>query len=309
MFEIIRYTPSHKEEWNRFVRQSKNGTFLLERDFMDYHSDRFTDCSLMFYLKGSLYAVLPANVKGATLYSHQGLTYGGLIMSTHCVAANILCLFQEMNQWLRSCGVNEVIYKPIPHIYSSQPSEEDLYALFRCGATLQARGISTTVTLSNPLKWRETRKQSLKKALLAGVKVGRSEDFASFWPILTGNLQAAHNVKPVHTLSEIQLLHSRFPESIILLSASDSEGEVLGGVVLFITGKVIHSQYISASERGKKLGAIDAIMSEVLKMQADYFDFGISTEDGGNYLNESLIFQKEGFGGRGTCYDTYIYII
>ena len=35
------------------------------------------------------------------------------------------------------------------------------------------------------------------------------------------------------------------------------------------------------------------------------FDFGVSTEQRGSYLNEGLIFQKEGFGGRAICYDTY----
>lgn len=38
-----------------------------------------------------------------------------------------------------------------------------------------------------------------------------------------------------------------------------------------------------------------------------FFDFGKSTEDEGNYLNHNLIFQKEGFGGRGVCYDSYEY--
>ena len=36
-----------------------------------------------------------------------------------------------------------------------------------------------------------------------------------------------------------------------------------------------------------------------------YFDFGTSNEDMGRYLNEGLIYQKEGFGGRAVCYDWY----
>ena len=56
MFEVRRYTPDKANEWNRFVAASKNGTFLFERQFMDYHADRFTDCSLMFYRDNALYA-------------------------------------------------------------------------------------------------------------------------------------------------------------------------------------------------------------------------------------------------------------
>ena len=70
--QIIGYTPERKEEWDAFVRTSRNGTFLLLRDYMDYHADRFTDCSLMFYREGKLMALLPANLRKEeqTIYSH-----------------------------------------------------------------------------------------------------------------------------------------------------------------------------------------------------------------------------------------------
>ena len=39
-FEIRRYNKtSDQEEWNQFVALSKQGTFLLNRLYMDYHSD------------------------------------------------------------------------------------------------------------------------------------------------------------------------------------------------------------------------------------------------------------------------------
>lgn len=47
MFEIRKYNDTDKEAWNAFVDQSRNATFLLNRSYMDYHSDRFTDHSLM----------------------------------------------------------------------------------------------------------------------------------------------------------------------------------------------------------------------------------------------------------------------
>ena len=83
MIGIRQYQFSTKEfdEWNEFVAKSKNGTFLLDRRYMDYHQERFTDCSLMFYSKEKLVAVLPAHRDDDTLYSHCGLSYGGLILS------------------------------------------------------------------------------------------------------------------------------------------------------------------------------------------------------------------------------------
>ncbi len=46
---------------------------------MDYHSDRFNDHSLVFTRKNRLIGLLPANIKDEALYSHGGLTFGGII--------------------------------------------------------------------------------------------------------------------------------------------------------------------------------------------------------------------------------------
>ncbi|MBR1667675.1 MAG: GNAT family N-acetyltransferase [Bacteroidaceae bacterium] len=309
MFEIIRYTSEKQAEWDAFIAQSKNGTFLMYRGYMDYHSDRFADCSLMFYLKGQLYAVIPANINGHTFHSHQGLTYGGVVMNDKCTASNILHLFEDMNEFLKSIGVKKVEYKPIPHIYSSMPAEEDLYALFRCGASIVARGISTCIDLPIHRKWRQNRRTALNKSVTDGITVEISDDLEDFWNILDTNLMQSHGTHPVHTLNEMRKLKDAFPKNIVLWVAKNPSGNTVAGILLYQTTHVIHSQYISATPEGKKSGAIDAIMHEVLKSENRYFDFGISTEQGGQYLNEKLIFQKEGFGGRGICYDTYEYTL
>lgn len=310
MFEIRRYAADAHDEWNAFVARSKNGTFLLNRNYMDYHSDRFTDASLMFYREGKLYAMLPANRKGNVLWSHQGLTYGGLVMDEACTAEGVLELFGEMNRWLKGDGVEKVVYKPIPYIYASLPAEEDLYALYRCGAALVSRGISTTFDYSRLMKWKHDRHTALNRSKRNGVTVRLADDLSAFWRVLSDNLMERHQVKPVHALEEMNMLRQRFPADIVLYEAVDESGETLGGILAFKTGRVLHSQYLAASPRGKKAGAIEAIMDVVLRESGfDYFDFGISTEDDGRILNEGLIYQKEGFGGRGVCYDKYEYLL
>lgn len=309
MFEITRYTADRKEEWDGFVKTSKNGTFLLDRNYMDYHSTRFEDHSLMFYRDGRLYAMLPANVKDGVLYSHQGLTYGGLVMHEDASAANIATLFSELNALLKDEGISKVVYKPTPWIYHLLPSEEDLYALFKvCKARVSARDISSTIIFDNRIKWHRDRRYGVNKARNNGVSVRRSDDLAAFWHVLDLNLGNKYGVKPVHTVEEMTLLKSRFPDNILLYVA-EKDGETLGGTVLYVTNQVIHAQYISASPEGKRLRVIDAIYEVILNHDfADfrlYFDFGKSTENLGTYLNENLIYQKEGFGARGVCYDTY----
>lgn len=310
MFDIRRYTADATDEWNQFVAESKNGTFLFDRHYMDYHSDRFEDHSLLFYVGERLLAVLPAHLSGDMLCSHQGLTYGGLLMSPHLTVVQTMTLFRELNESLRMEGLRRVIYKAIPWIYHRLSADEDIYALFHeCHARLVARDFSTNIFLQVGLRWERVRRRGVTRAQKAGVCVERSDNYATFWPVLTDNLLAKHGVKPVHTLQEIELLHGRFPENIQLYQAS-LEGEVLGGVVLYVSPQVVHAQYSSATPEGKKLGVIDMLYDQIFKDYHNYpyFDFGRSTEHpDGSGLNENLVFQKEGYGGRGLCYDIYGY--
>lgn len=310
MFEIRRYVPEYADEWNQFVAESKNGVFLFDRRYMDYHSDRFNDHSLMFYADGRLLAVLPAHLSGDTLCSHNGLTYGGLVMSPRLTVVQTMLLFREMNEYLRSQGIRRVSYKAIPWIYHRLSAEEDLYALYHeCHARIVARDFATNIYLSAGLRWERVRRRGVVRARNAGVVVERSDSYEAFWQVLADNLMNKYGVKPVHSLQEIELLHGRFPKNIQLYQAV-REGEVLGGVVLYISSQVVHAQYSSATPGGKKLGVIDLLYDKIFNDYRDYpyFDFGRSTEHpDGSGLNENLVFQKEGYGGRGLCYDIYQY--
>lgn len=306
--EIRRYRREDKELWNSFVSKARNATFLFDRNYMDYHADRFDDNSFMFYHKGKLKAVLPANVSGDTLYSHQGLTYGGLLLDKKATVEDVLECFDSLNSWLRKNGISKVVYKALPWIYQQYPSQEDLYALtWKCKAQLISRDIASTIVVDNKLKFAESRKSGIRKALSLNIEVGESNDVDGFWHVLEDNLGNRYNAKPVHTASEMKLLMSRFPNNIKLYVAK-MNGEIVGGTLIYVTSQVVHTQYISASVEGKKHGALDLLFDYIInKVYANcrYFDFGKSTEQGGAYLNEPLIFQKEGFGGRGVCYDWY----
>lgn len=309
MLEIVRYTAQHCDEWNLFVMKSKNGTFLFHRGYMDYHSNRFQDHSLLFYLDGKLYAVLPANERDNTLISHQGLTYGGLVLGTEATTVHVIEIFEELKKYCREHSIQRVVYKAIPWIYNIVPSEEPLYAMHRtCRYHLVERDVSSTIVMAMPLKWKKDRRHGLRLSMDNGVTVARSNDYAAFWRILEENLRVKHGVSPVHSLSEILLLQGRFPENIVLLEAK-LEGQMLGGCVAYITQQVVHTQYIAATPQGKRLGVVNALVDALLKMYPNhlYLDFGKSTEKHSDILNEQLIYQKEGFGARAICYDTYEY--
>lgn len=316
--QIHRYTPQDQSVWDAFVRSSKNGTFLFERRYMDYHSDRFCDHSLIISDdKGRLLALLPANEVTSphlSLYSHQGLTYGGFVLSSTIMAEQVMQLFDAVIAYLRPLGFTEWYYKPMPTIYHQCPAEEDQYALFRHDAQLVVCNLSCTVPLSftpqqPPVERR--RRRGVTRAESLGYQVIADAPLERFWPIMVRNLQERYDAAPVHTLAEMQLLQGRLPEHIRCYLCLDAQGEPQAGAVIYLAHPMtIHVQYGHATAQGKSDGALDLLYTQLIDHYRTegyhYFDFGTSNEQGGRILNASLIAQKEGFGGRGIAYRTYL---
>lgn len=218
----------------------------------------------------------------------------------------ILQYYRDMMQ------VERLFYKPIPYIYSSIPSGEDLYALFRAGARLSRRLVSTCVSINNPMKMSTLRIRQARKAVDNGFYIDRmtegdTETLREYWTLLEEVLQKYHNARPTHTFQEMSLLMSQFPKNIKLYIVRH-EKSIVAGSVIFEWRKVAHVQYIASGEEGRNFGALDLLFRHLINeryKQFDYLDLGTSNEDDGRYLNEGLIHQKEGFGGRAVCYDTY----
>lgn len=309
MVEIIRYDATMAAQWNEMARQCRNSTFQHQRGYMDYHSDRFTDCSLIALHNGKPRALLPANVDGDTLWSHRGLTFGSwLVPLKHFDVTVMIEVMDATVAWMKDNGLKRLVYKAVPHIYHRYPCEEDLYALFRHHASLIETNISTTIYLSCPLPLDRGNKSGANAARKAGITVGPSEDWQQYWHLLSSLLDERYDTRPVHTLDEILLLQSRFPDDIRLYTAT-LDGELLAGVVMYLSAPVAHCQYIGASPRGKDSKALtllfDYLIQESTRLGYRYFDFGISNEDHGRYLNEGLVRQKSRLGGRGIVYNTF----
>src|SRR5690606_16262448 len=123
-YEIRKYQPTDKTAWDGFVKKAKNATFLFQRDFMDYHSNRFEDYSLMVYKGEKLHAVLPANIQNGVLHSHQGLSYGGLVLGMKTTFQETLLVFQSALNFLEKEGIAIFNLKLLPKIYNKLPSDE-----------------------------------------------------------------------------------------------------------------------------------------------------------------------------------------
>ena len=305
-FSVTRFEKKNTGEWDQFVEGAKNGLFLFNRSYMDYHKERFMDHSLMVHKGEKLMAVLPANENGKKVCSHAGLTFGGLLYSNELKANETIQTINLILSYFRDLGFEELVYKAVPFIFCKYPSQEDLYALFRHHAVLYRRDISSAVDINHPLRFSESKRQAIDKGEKMGILVVENNNFSEYWHLLQEVLKK-FEVNPVHTLEEIGYLKKNFVDQIRLFEAR-LDGELLAGVVVYDYGQVVHTQYMANSDKGRQSGALDMINNFLIKKEfsnRSYFSFGISTEEEGRVLNEGLIQQKEMMGGRGVINDFY----
>lgn len=306
MTEVRPYRDGDREAWDDLVGRSRSAHFMFRRGYLEYHRDRFQDASLVVVDGGRPVALLPASRHGDEVRSHGGLTFGGLLQDHRTGARETVATLEAIIEHYRAGGARRLVYKPVPHIYHGVPSEEDLFALSRCGAALVRRDLSTTIRPDERVAYTKGRRHAVARAH-AAVTVAESDAYEPFMEIETAALVARHGLRPVHTAPELMLLAGRFPQNIRLFTGSVG-GEVVGGVVVYETPWVAHAQYIGATDEGRDAGVTDAIVDHLITtVYADkrFFDFGISTYDEGREFNEGLARNKESFGGRSVVYDHY----
>ena len=308
-YKIIKYTSEHYQMWNNFVAQAKNATFLFHRDFMEYHSDRFEDYSLLvFDEKENLKAILSANISENKLYSHQGLTYGGVVIDSTLKIEKFIAIYSAILRFLNENTIDRIHFKLLPSFYCSQPSEEIKYALFLSEAKLIRRDALVTIDLQSEFKIDSNRVEGVKRAEKLGLKIKKEINFTSFWnTVLIPNLEAKHEAKPVHTLAEIQILQEKFPNQIVQYNVYENN-EIVAGTTLFLDKRTVHVQYISAIGDKNQHGALDYLFHKLITEEFkdfSYFDFGISNENQGKNINKGLQYWKETFGARTITQDFY----
>ena len=305
---VRKYTTSDEKDWNDFVAKARNATFVFDRRYMDYHSDRFTDHSLLVFDRDKLSALFVANEDGNVVHSHGGLTYGGLVVGNDARMEEVLRYFFHVVKYY-SASFASIVYKCFPAEFMRFPSQEDLYALFLLKADLIGRQSSSVFERNSGVWYRRSKRETVAKPAKQGIQyaIAKSNDPEEFWSkVLVPNLRDRFSATPVHSVDEIKLLMKRFPSNIKLFEIRDTN--LLAGAVVYITGETVHTQYLSATEDGKKADALDVLIDHLVANvfeDRSRFSFGTSNEDKGRKLNRGLIAWKEGFGARTMVHDIY----
>lgn len=307
-YTVRKYSSTDFLPWNDFINQAKNATFLFHRNFMEYHQDRFEDYSLIIEDDKNWIAVFPANRVNQEVFSHQGLTYGGLIFKDDLKLEKVILIFKSLLEQLYKSEISKLVLKEIPSIYCDFFSDEIKYALFLAEAKLIRRDTLAVIDLSKKMHLSKDRKEGVKRGFKNKLEIKEENDFSAFWnTILIPNLLNKHNAKPVHSLEEITILKSKFPNRIRQFNVY-KENELVGGTTIFESKNVAHSQYISANLFKNDYGTLDFLhhylLTEVF-IDKKYFDFGISNEEQGKKLNGGLSYWKESFGSKILTQDFY----
>lgn len=288
-------------------------TFLHSRRFLSYHGDRFTDYSLLIRDSGSrLVGVVAAAVDPADdrrILSHPGITYGGVVHHGRLAGAAMIDAISYLREHYGRQGFKALRYKAVPTIYHQRPSADDEYALVNLGARLYRCDLSCAIDLATRGPRSERRRRGERRSVERGVElVASPQHMDALWPVLEENLATRYGVRPTHSVDEMRLLLSLFPESIEIVTAHLG-GAVVAGVVLFKTRRVVHAQYIASSQEGRRVAALDALLEncirEATSSGARFFNFGISTEVNGRRLNAGLYKFKSEFGGGGVVHEFY----
>lgn len=306
-YSVKRYQKEDRQQWDDFVASSKNGTFLFHRNFMEYHQDRFEDYSLLLYKNHNLISVFPANKSDKTVYSHQGLTYGGLVL--HDInGEDVHQLVKTLVAYLKDRGMLKLVVKSIPPFYHKQPANELYFELIDQGGTLYHRDLNLAIDYSKPLSIHKSKLKHYRKRQDLGFHISETDNFKPFWnEVLVPRLKTKHNVAPVHNLEEIQLLKLRFPNNIRQFEIR-LHGIILAGITIFNSDTVIKSQYGATTEAGEKYRALDFLFITLIKKHKElgYYFFDMGTVTDGNL---GLLKQKEELGCDIYTQDFYSFTI
>jgi len=267
---------------------------------MDYHSDRFDDFSLMIFKKNKLCALLPANVDEDIIFSHQGLTFGGLLLPLKISFIVVSEIYEAIKKYYEKYSIHQINIKLIPSFYFRYPANELACLLQQDNASVYRRDKLYAIDYSKELQIHKTKIKYFNRGMRLGLEVRKEDDLSGFWnKILIPVLERKHQSKPVHTLFEIQKLKNNFKFNIQQFNVYYEE-EILAGITIFENEVVVNSQYAASTQDGEKYRALDFLFVYLInhfkKEGKQFFSMGTVSDESKLGFKLGLLKQKEELG-------------
>jgi hypothetical protein len=293
--------PAEAAAWNALVRTASNGHIMALWEFFHYHESRFQNVPLVFRRGGRWLGVLPANrTTEDTLWSHQGVSFGGLIIARRTRLADVIEMWAQLRLFMQREGLRRLCYRPAPHPYHLAPREDDLYSLTQAGATIVDTKLHAMVRCHMKTPPRREWDRHVRRAATAGITVGVGRDIRAFWPHALAVLQK-HGREPVHALEDILLLQGRLPDDLLLLNAASPAGDFLAGVLVLVSPAAITVLYLGETEEGRHFGAGRLLYNHFItapEFSGRWLDMGQWADTETRAELDSLLSFKESAGAR-----------
>ncbi len=296
-FEIIKYNAALQAGWDDLIKRSSNGTFLHLRHYMDYHTHRFEDFSLMIYEGLKLRAVLPAHRYGRDIFAHKGLTYSDFIFQKKLKIERKIAIVAQVLHYLMLQNFQNLYIRSIPFPFQSVTDESQIYIYHKTGAIIEKILPFFIIDTRNSIKPNQNRRKNLKKLLKYNFQIDNNiSDLTGFWKIVEKNLQNRYKTAPVHNINEISLLAKRFPKQIQLFTIKHKH-KILAGALVYFINQTAHFQYIHTNDEPDSRQAVEFLTFELVKQfnKYMYISFGNSAVSDNN-LNKNLVYWKESLG-------------
>ena len=294
--KIIKYSDTFFDLWDEFVKNSKNGTIFHTRKFLSYHKNKFVDESILIYKKNKLIGLFPAIEFENKIVSHRGSTYGGLIVGVKNSLKDSLNMWQLIKEYYQK----EIEFRDSEYIFHKYPSREVIFSAKKAGFKEVYEELSTCLNLSR-IKFTKGRKWAITKCKNLKI-VFDDNDYVSYYEILKNNLKK-HNSTPTHTLEEMKLLKELLPQNYFLVTIYQDNKMIAGVWLVLATSWTAHTFYIAQNYNFSEYQPLSCVMKFIIeylqKNSFKYLNFGISTENMGEIINEGLFEFKESFGGFG----------
>lgn len=289
----------HQKQWNQFVKANQQTHFFFQTDYLFYHQERFEDFSLCCWnLHHELEAVLPACIEEKTVFSHKGLTFGGIVFKDTLNFVRKQQIFEEFIDFLKANTIYKLVLKPLPSYFYQDESLLRLAAFYPSRLSLEA---NLVIDLHSSPAYHTRKKRNIKKANSYHLTIENIRDKAQLstcWEILTHNLATRHQRKPVHSLDEIYYLQTKFSTQIEIWATKINQ-VITSFVVLFKQHHVVHLQYIASTSIGRSTNSLDFLIDSLIFLHKDnykYLSLGVSELRAENRINPSLWKWKEEFG-------------
>ncbi len=305
MLKIRKYSIDKKTEWDNLVSHSDNSFFFFKRDFLEYHQKPLVDFSVMIYQDNKLKAIMPINIIDHIAYSHQGITYGGLITESRCFYSDYVIYLNKILEFLKNNKVIHLVVSPQPSAYFKTQSNKLDLIIQRNQIKMDKCSVGAILNQQN-FRLPTKRKLNIKSSLLENYEFSTTTDLSIYWDLVEKFYHQRFGFNPVHNFNEIKYLHDTFKGNINITSLKDiKSNKTVAGLMIFEDEKIAKIQYIAYEETAQNL--INLLYYETL----DYYikrgksiDWGSSMDIKDGEVKTSILWLKEKFGASPTAMNT-----